>query len=209
MNAPIYGPLQDDWSFEYLPNDGGGSMVCFQPRTDGRTDVVWLPVASPSGSMTLAIFKSPPDRYVFLGWVTDRSFVFGKLRVDNSNKFEQLFTYNLDTNETSPVNVPALFGQGDAHTYGYFDRQSQRFVVATTSPGAWSVQVAALDGTAVATLSGDCPSWADVMASGNGLVVSCGPTKKVWLYSLVDGAPLGEWAMQGQAVLSFFDYPEQ
>jgi hypothetical protein len=208
MNAPIYGPVQDDWSFQYLPADTG-AMVCFTPRTDGRTDVVWLPLVSPSGAMTFATFKSPPDSYVFLGWVTDRSFVFGKLSVGDSNKFEQVFTYNVDTNEISPIDVPALVDHGDAHTYGYFDRQSQRFVVPTTSPGAWSVQVGMLDGSSVATLSGDCASWADVMTSGNRLVVSCGPTKQMWLYSLIDGAPLGQWAMQGQGALSFFDFPER
>lgn len=206
--APIYGPVQDDWSFEYLPRIDG-AMVCFVPRTDGRTDVMWLPVASPEGTMTFATFKSSASRYAFMGWIDDNSFVFGKTNEDRGSTFEQLFTFSLDTDEISPIDVPAFRDRGEAYTYGYFDRQSQRFVVPTKSNGAWSVDIATLDGTAVATRSGDCPSWADFMASGNRLVVSCGPTKHVWLYSLIDGAPLGEWAMEGQGALSFFDFPER
>ncbi|MDN4484046.1 hypothetical protein [Demequina lignilytica] len=209
----FWGWEAPDMSFLYSPA-GDGQVICMGPTADGAGTVVTLvDVADVAASEPVATFRLPPDRYAFVGWLDDTTFLVARRAL--AGGAEAMFQYDVAERAIAEVEAPMYAAVDGWAVTGYYLPGPERHVITTFGDAGWEVQLFDGAGSDVAGLGEACPASPDgrrassVMTSGDRLLVRCDAPQSVALYSLDDGSEIGRWSLEGTGEIEIFDHHEE
>jgi len=207
----------DDMSFLYS-SAGGGRLVCFGEATDStRTVVTLVDVQDVSSSREINEFQYDSSRYSFVGWIDDNRFLFART-MGYHLAAEKVFTYDLTDDSITDTGLDVYSSitpwTTEGYVEGYFDRVSQRHVITRTAEDSWTVSLYRLDGSAAATIQGECDGRTGLIpaiglrTSGGRLMVTCADPGYVAMYDMASGAEIGTWQLGSDRSIRVFDHPD-
>jgi hypothetical protein len=210
IESGFWGWEAQDMSFLYNPAQGG-AIVCFGPSGRGSgTSVQHVRITILNDTVVINEFSRSPDQYAFAGWIDEYRFFFAR----TGGATPVMFEYDLRDDSITEVDLPIYDDVNGWNTTGYFDRASQRHVIAARDEEGWVVNLTDEAGAQVASLAGACGgafdqySRADVRVSGGRMMVACAVPGYVEMYDLADGSKLGHWDVGMERATAIFDTPD-